>query len=105
MLSRLIGSVSVKVAHTFRETGSKYACKWSSPVGIYNWKNRLEKKQEETSEETMPVFVEVTPTAPLQADVFHSSLHIAWNEIHFDITSKEDADLAAYFIRQVQHLC
>ena len=76
----------------------------SSP-SFYYWKNRLEKKQSETSEETMPVFVEVTPTAPLQADVFHSSLHIAWNEIHFDITSKEDADLAAYFIRQVQHSC
>ena len=76
----------------------------SSP-SFYYWKNRLEKKQIETSEETMPAFVEVTQTAPLQSDNFRSSLHIAWNEMHFDIMSKEDADLAAYFIRQVQHPC
>ena len=68
-------------------------------------KNRLEKAQEETSVKTMPVFVEVTQTIPLQTDNVRSSLHITWNEMHFDITSKEDADLAAYFIRQVQHPC
>lgn len=39
--------------------------------------NRLEKEQNETSEKTIPVFVEVTPTAPLQIDNFRSSLHIA----------------------------
>ena len=76
----------------------------SSP-SFYYWKNRLEKEQSETSEEEMPVFVEVTPTTPLQSANFRSSLHIAWNEMHFDITSKEDADLAAYFIHQVQHPC
>ena len=76
----------------------------SSP-SFYYWKNRLEKVQEETSVKTMPVFVEVTPTIPLQTDNLRSSLHITWNEMHFDITSKEDADLAAYFIRQVQHPC
>lgn len=76
----------------------------SSP-SFYYWKNRLEKAQEETSVKTMPVFVEVTPTIPLQTDNLRSSLHITWNEMHFDITSKEDADLAAYFIRQVQQPC
>ena len=76
----------------------------SSP-SFYYWKNRLEKVQEETSVKTMPVFVEVTPTIPLQTDNLRSSLHITWNEMHFDITSKEDAHLAAYFIRQVQHPC
>lgn len=76
----------------------------SSPT-FYYWKNRLEKEPDEISEKTMPVFVDVTPTAPLQADHFSSSLHITWNEMHFDITSKEDADLAAYFIRQVQQPC
>ena len=76
----------------------------SSP-SFYYWKNRLEKKQNETSEKSLPVFVEVTPATPLQTDSFRSSLHITWNEMHFYITSKEDADLAAYFIRQVQHPC
>ena len=38
----------------------------SSPT-FYYWKNRLEKEQGEISEKTMPVFVDVTPTAPLQA--------------------------------------
>lgn len=38
----------------------------SSP-SFYYWKKRLEKKQSETSEETMPVFVEVTQTAPLHS--------------------------------------
>ena len=38
---------------------------------------------EKNSVETMPVFVEVTPTTPLQADYFRSSLYITWNEMHF----------------------
>lgn len=76
-----------------------------SPPSFYYWKNRLKKEAKETSAKTMPVFVEVTPAASLQADSFPSSLHITWNEMHFDITSKEEADLAAYFIRQVQHPC
>lgn len=76
-----------------------------SKATFYSWKKRLKKEAEETSAANMPVFAEVTPTAPLQIKSFSSSLHISWKEMHFDITSKEEADLAAYFIRQMQHLC
>lgn len=84
--------------------------KWCEENGVtrsnfYSWKKRLEKTQGKRSDAGMPVFVEVTQNAPLQKECFCSSLHITWKEMHFDITSKEEADLAAYFLCQMQQLC
>lgn len=72
-----------------------------APPTFYYWKSRLEKEHDDMK----PSFVEVTPTEKNVVTTKSHRVSISWNDLHFDISSKEESDLAVYFIRQLQSLC
>ena len=72
----------------------------ASPT-FYYCRSRLE--NETVTEQ--PTFVEVKPIEQtIEATQVHN-VAMSWKELHFEIASKEEADLAAYFIRQLQSSC
>ena len=72
-----------------------------APPTFYYWRSRLE--NETVTEQ--PTFVEVKPIEQtIEATQVHN-VAMSWKELHFEISSKEEADLAAYFIRQLQSSC
>lgn len=75
-----------------------------SPPTFYYWRKRLEQEKDSIQEST-PVFAKVTSVASSNATVQQTALQISWNQMHFNISTKEEAELAAYFIHQLQSIC
>lgn len=73
----------------------------SSP-SYYYWKKRIFPANEVSTNDT--AFVEV-PFEPVQEEKMHViSLDVKWNAMQFQISSKEEADLAAYLIGKLHYL-
>lgn len=75
-----------------------------SPPTFYYWRKRLE-HEKDSIPETTPVFAKVTSVASSNVTVQQTALQISWNQMHFNISTKEEAELAAYFIHQLQSIC
>ena len=75
-----------------------------SPPTFYYWRKRLE-HEKDSIPETTPVFAKVTSVASSNVTVQQTTLQISWNQMHFNISTKEEAELAAYFIHQLQSIC
>lgn len=75
-----------------------------SPPTFYYWRKRLEHEKDSIQEST-PVFAKVTSVASSNVTVQQTTLQISWNQMHFNISTKEEAELAAYFIHQLQSIC
>ena len=56
-------------------------------------------------EEITPVFTEVNSGVATEELQQPTSLQISWNQMHFNIATKKEAQLAAYFVHQLQSLC
>ena len=73
-----------------------------APPTFYYWRSRLENEIVTTNQ---PTFVEVKQIEKTIVATQSHNVAMSWKELHFEITSKEEADLAAYFIRQLQSSC
>ena len=72
-----------------------------APPIFYYWRSRLENE----IVTNQPTFVEVKQIEKTIAATQAHHVSMSWKELHFEITSKEEADLVAYFIRQLQASC
>ena len=73
-----------------------------APPTFYYWRSRLENEIVTTNQ---PTFVEVKQIEKTILATQSHNVAMSWKELHFEIASKEEADLAAYFIRQLQSSC
>ena len=71
------------------------------PPTFYYWRSRLENE----IVTNQPTFVEVKQIEKTIVATQAHHIAMSWKELHFEIASKEEADLAAYFIRQLQSSC
>ena len=72
-----------------------------APPTFYYWRSRLENE----IVTNQPTFVEVKQIEKTIVATQSHNVAMSWKELHFEIASKEGADLAAYFIRQLQSSC
>ena len=75
-----------------------------SPPTFYYRKKKLS-KDISSVEEITPVFTEVNSGVATEELQQPTSLQISWNQMHFNIATKKEAQLAAYFVHQLQSLC